>query len=331
MKPGVDGLDMEIHQFVCDVRQRSARLGSDHCMTWPEHRRIAAKARFPWYQGGPEMDRIEQITLHHLHPVAFAVHLYWPLRVKRVPSPVMVYLHGGGWCMLGVDTHHRLVREYAHAAEIPVMVIDYALAPEFPYPVALEQTVAALEWLRQSGVSGIDADHVLLAGDSAGANLALGAALRLRESGGLGPVKGLLLNYGVWTPQLSRQARETLGTPDAMLSAVEMDGFWHEYLGGDPMGRADAFCAPLWAADLHGLPPSLLLWGERDVLAEQNAHMVQRLRQSGVHVQSKVYPGAPHSFIEAMAVSRQARDAIACGADWAKQYLFACNHTRVNT
>jgi len=329
MKPGVDGLDMEIHQFVCDVRQRSARLGAGRRMTWPERRQIAAKARFPWYQGGPEMDRIEQMTLHHLHPVAFGVRLYWPLRVRRIPSPVMVYLHGGGWCMLGVDTHHRLVREYAHVAEIPVMAVDYSLAPEFPYPVALEQTLAALEWLRQGGISGIDADCVLLAGDSAGANLALGAALHLRDSGRIEAIKGLLFNYGVWAPQLSSQARETFGASDAMLSAAEMDGFWREYLGDDPEGRADTFCAPLWA-DLHGLPPALLLWGDRDVLAEQNMYMAQRLRQSGVRVQSKLYPGAPHSFIEAMAVSGQARDAIACGAAWARQYLFGCNHPEVH-
>jgi acetyl esterase len=105
-----------------------------------------------------------------------------------------------------------------------------------------------------------------------------------------------------------------------MLSGAEMDEFWHEYLGADAVRVAGPLSAPL-LADLQGLPPALLLWGDRDVLAEQNQAMARRLAQAGVETQLRLYPGAPHSFIEAMAISDQAQDAIRLGAHWLLEHL----------
>ncbi|MCL7715241.1 alpha/beta hydrolase [Stenotrophomonas mori] len=319
MSRSLQALDPQIRLFIEDVCDRGAQLGAGRASGWPERRRIAVQARTRWREGGPGMHALADMHLESAHG-PFAVRVFYPQGATE-DAPALVYLHGGGWCMFGLDTHDRVLREYAAALAMPVVAVDYALAPEHPYPAALDQVGATLAWLAAHGRSvGIDGRRLALAGDSAGANLAVAGALRLRDAGAAGQVRALLLNYGAWSPSLSEHARRTLGTRGDMLSGAEMDEFWRAYLGPVPEAGAGPLAAPLHA-DLRGLPPALLLWGDRDVLAEQNAAMVQRLDAAGVAVASRVYPGAPHSFIEAMAVSEQARDAIAEGSRWLRRHL----------
>lgn len=319
MTQSLEALDPQIRRFIEDVCEQGARLRQGRANTWPERRVVATQARLPWRQGGPAMAKVVEVPFDGPH-AAFTVRIYTPVQATNL-SPALVYLHGGGWCMFSVETHDRLLREYAHASGLPVIAVDYSLAPEYPYPVALEQTTAVLAWLKRDGhLHGIDADRLALAGDSAGANLAVATALVLREAGELSRVHALVLNYGAWAPELSAHARSTLGTADDMLSGAEMDEFWHEYLGPQAERVAGPLSAPL-RAELHGLPASLLLWGDRDLLSEQNVAMAQRLADAGVPVASKIYSGAPHSFIEAMAISDQAQDAIQRGADWLIAHL----------
>lgn len=319
MTQSLEALDPQIRRFIVDVCEQGARLRQGRANTWPERRVVATQARLPWRQGGPVMAKVVDVPFEGPH-AAFTVRIYSPVPSVQA-SPALVYLHGGGWCMFSVETHDRLLREYAHASGLPVVAVDYSLAPEHPYPVALEQSLEVLAWLKRHGQAhGIDANRLALAGDSAGANLAVATALALREAGELSRLHALVLNYGAWAPDLSPHARTTLGTADDMLSGAEMDEFWHEYLGTQADEVAGPLSAPL-RADLQGLPPSLLLWGDRDLLSEQNAAMAQRLSEAGVQVVSKIYPGAPHSFIEAMAVSDQAQDAIQRGADWLVEHL----------
>ncbi len=320
MSRSLDALDPQIRRFIEDVCREGARLRGDGQPGWPERRLIAAQARAPWREGGPRMREVVDLRLSSAHG-EFGLRILHPQAAASSPSPALVYLHGGGWCLFGLDTHDRLLREYADAMRLPVVAIDYSLAPEHPYPAALDQSVAVLDWLREHGATfGIDASRLALGGDSAGANLAVATALRLRERGELTRVRALLLNYGAWAPALSDTARQTLGTAEDMLSGAEMDEFWEAYLGAEAARVAGPFSAPL-LAPLHDLPPSLLLWGDRDVLAEQNAEMVQALVAAGVTVQTRIHAGAPHSFIEAMAVSDQARDAVAHGAAWVRDHL----------
>lgn len=324
MSQSWDALDPQIRRFIVDVCEQGARLrgeGSDD--GWPQRRRISAQARLPWRQGGPVMARVEDISFQGPH-APFSSRIYTPNGAEAT-SPALVYLHGGGWCMFSVDTHDRLLREYAQASGLPVIAIDYSLAPEHPYPAALEQILSVLDWLKRNGMlHGIDANRLALGGDSAGANLAVAAALCLRQVGEASRLHALVLNYGAWSPALSEHARNTLGTAEDMLSGAEMDEFWHEYLGPQAAQIAGPLSAPL-SANLQGLPPSLLLWGDRDVLSEQNASMARRLAEAGVHVRERTYPGAPHSFIEAMAVSDKAQDAIRLGAEWLVEHLAASN------
>lgn len=320
MSRSLDALDPQIRGFIESVCREGARLRGGRELGWPERRAIAAQAREPWRAGGPQMREVIDVRLDSAHG-PFGVRVLFPQAMASTPSPALVYLHGGGWCLFGLDTHDRLLREYAAAARMPVVAIDYSLAPEHPYPAALDQALIALDWVRSHGADiGIDPDRLALGGDSAGANLAVATTLRLRERDEHARVRALVLNYGAWTPTLSDTARQTLGGSDDMLSGAEMDEFWVAYLGTDAAQQTGALMAPLHAS-LHALPPALLLWGDRDVLAEQNAAMAQRLAEAGVPARTQVYAGAPHSFIEAMAVSDTARDAIARGAEWMRQHL----------
>jgi acetyl esterase/lipase len=234
----------------------------------------------------------------------------------------MVYMHGGGWALFSIDTHDRLMREFAARSGMVVIGVDYALAPEARYPVALNQVVGVVRWLRAHGAQvGIDADRLVLGGDSAGGSLSLGAALKLRDSGRNegDAVKGLLSIYGGFSPDCSPASRQRYGTEDDMLTAGEVDEFWDNYIGS-VADRRDPYLVPV-LAPLAGLPPVFLLIAECDVLAEQNLLMAGCLLEAEVPVKVKVYPGAPHSFIEAMEVSAVASRAIDDGAAWLRTLI----------
>jgi acetyl esterase/lipase len=239
---------------------------------------------------------------------------------EEANAPALIYLHGGGWALFSMDTHDRLMRELAARSGMVVVGVDYALAPEARYPVALNQVVGAVRWLRgYGGEVGIDPGRLALGGDSAGGNLSMGAALRLRDAGEGDAVKALLSIYGGFSPDCSPASRQRYGTPDDMLTSAEVDEFWATYVG-TVADRRDPYLVPL-LAPLAGLPPVFLQVAECDVLTEQNMTMAGCLLAAGVAVKVKVYPGVPHSFIEAMEVSALAREAIDDGAGWLGEVL----------
>ncbi|MDR6990330.1 alpha/beta hydrolase [Luteimonas sp. 3794] len=319
MSASLDALDPALRAFVHAVCSEGARLADGRTLDWPQQRAIAEAVRTRWRAGGPVM--ADTTTLRIAHGIdGFDVCVHRPQGIAA-RAPALMYLHGGGWCLFSLDTHDRLMRELAERAGVVVIGVEYALAPEHPYPVALEQCIAAIRALReQPEAFGIDTSRLALGGDSAGANLALATALRLRDVGAHAGIEALLLLYGAFDTALDADAVRTLGTAEDMLSADEMAAYWTAYLGPDAAACRDGYAVPAHA-DLHELPPTLLLWGERDVLAAQNATMASRLRAAGVHVDAHAYPRTPHSFIEAMSTSEIARDALARGADWLRSHL----------
>ncbi|MET0716875.1 MAG: alpha/beta hydrolase fold domain-containing protein [Pseudoxanthomonas sp.] len=319
MSRSLEALEAGVRQFVESVCSESARLTGGRTLDWAQKRPIAETTRRPWRAGGPLMARTREESLHWAGG-EFRVRLYRPLDTDDA-LPALVYLHGGGWSIFSIDTHDRLMREYAHATGAVVVGVEYALSPEYRYPVALEQCVDTVRWLREHAEElRIDATRLALGGDSAGANLALCTALVLRDEGAGEGLRALLLNYGGFDTELSDHARATLGTADDMLSGEEMDAFWLSYLGDDPRNRRDPLAVPVHAS-LHGLPPAFLVLAERDVLAEQSLRMAGMLGEQGNVVELKSYPGASHSFLEAMSVSPLAQQAIADGADWLRRQL----------
>ncbi|MDO9708218.1 alpha/beta hydrolase [Paracraurococcus lichenis] len=230
------------------------------------------------------------------------------------PLPLLLYLHGGGWVWNSIDTHDRLMREYAAAAGCIVVGPDYALSPEAVFPQALEESAGVLRWLAGHGADwGIDTGRIVLGGDSAGANLAAGLALWLRDGGAPVPLRGLLLNYGVFDSRLDtpsyREFAEGYG-----LTLERMRFYWSVYAPREA-DRLNPLAAPL-RADLAGLPPCLLHVAELDVLASENHAMAEKLRAAGVPVETRLFPGTVHGFLRALGHVGQAREAVAAAGTW---------------
>ena len=308
-----DDVDPQLRLFMRRMAEGYAGHPPLAGLALDEVRRITALVRQPWGHGGPEMAAREDVDAGGVR-----------VRILRpsldAPLPTLVYLHGGGWTLFSIDTHDRLMREYAARAGVAVAAVDYSLSPEARYPRAQDETVAAIEWLRAHGAAhGIDASRMAVGGDSAGANLAVTSQLRLRDAGAA-TLRGMLLNYGVFSDRASASWSRYDG-PHYMLECGEMQGFWHNYLA-DPAQRTDPLVMPL-LADLHGLPPAFMAIATCDILADGNRAMAAALRAAGVEVDAREYAGATHSFLEAMSVSELANRAIDETSQWLRRVLAA--------
>lgn len=312
-------LDPEIAIFVKRMSADWAKHPPFATLPIEEARRVAEQVRAPWRESGPQMAQ----TTEHFVPTSTG-----PLRTRLYdpgitsPAPVLIYLHGGEFILFSLDTHDRLMREYAAAGRFAVLGVDYPLSPEARYPKALNQIVELVDWLHDSGAKslGIDPRRIAIGGDSAGANLSVATALRLRDRGSPDLLKGMLLNYGAFGIKSSTEAVELFGGPGAVLERTELDHYYASYLGSQGVARPEPYAAPL-LADLHQLPPAFLAIPECDLLTEQSHAMAKRMRDSDVEVRSIVYPGATHSFLEAMSIAEVARRAIRDGADWVRDAL----------
>ncbi|WP_202845019.1 alpha/beta hydrolase [Luteimonas saliphila] len=313
---GQDDVDPQIRRFLQRMNAGYAAFPGLSSLPLPEARRIAAQVREQWGRGGPAMAATEELRVGAL---LTRIRILKPA-VPAAPSPTLVYLHGGGWTMFDIDTHDRLMREYAARAGVTVVAVDYSLSPEAKFPRALDETVDVLDWLRaHDAAHGIDASRLAIGGDSAGANLAIASQLRLRAAG-QPLLSAMVLNYGVYTDRHSA-SWERYDGPAYMLEAAEMHRFWGNYLRSD-RDRADPLAMPL-LADLRGLPPAFLAIAECDILADGNHRMAAALQDAGVATETRVYPGATHSFLEAMSISDLASRALDDAAHWLKTRLSA--------
>jgi acetyl esterase len=309
-------LDPDVRRFVRSMAESVSRLPPFDSAPYPQVRRWAEELRTPWRQGGPVMLESRELAAPTRHgPVRLRLH-----RPAPGVLPAFVYLHGGGWTLFSIDTHDRLMREYAARAGLCVIGVDYALSPEHKYPVALEQIVDVVDFLAERGGEfGIDASRLAIGGDSAGANLSVAAGKLRRDRRSTQPLRAMVLNYGAFIPHCSADACRRYGGADYMLGCEEMAGYWRNYLRS-AADAEDPLACPLLGA-LGGLPPALLAVAECDILAEQSEEMAGRLRAAGVPTECIVYPGASHSFLEAVSISAIADRALADGAAWLRRVL----------
>jgi len=253
---------------------------------------------------------------------------FWlPLRGRRIqcrfhrpesgPLPVLIYLHGGGWVWNSVDTHDRLMRDYAAGGGCAVIGPDYALSPEAAFPQALEECAAVVRWVAREGAAkGLDSSRIVLGGDSAGANLAMGVALLLRETDPDISLAGLLLNYGVFDSRTDTASYQEFAD-GYFLTREKMRFYWNCYAPREA-DRVNPLAAPL-RGDLKGLPPVLLHIAELDVLAAENLAMGKRFVAAGVALEQEVFPGTAHGFLRALNHVAKARDAVAKAGAWLSQ------------
>src|ERR1700712_1963927 len=241
--------------------------------------------------------------------------VYRPVTERVIPT--MVYFHGGGWVWANVDTHDRMVREYAEAGQVAVVSVDYALSPEAKFPQALLECAEVVRFVSERGAEwGLDPARVFVGGDSAGGNLALATALLLRDTGGPA-LRGVLANYPVSDSRFDTPSYREFGMGGYGLSTERMAFYWNVYVPHE-IDRLHPLAAPL-RADLIGLPPVMVLLAELDVLRSEGEALVAKLRASGVPVESETFAGTVHGFLRATGSVQKARDAVSLAGNWMKR------------
>ncbi len=241
-------------------------------------------------------------------------------KATRAPaSPVIVFYHGGGFVFGDLDTHDDLCRRLCNGTGCAVLAVHYRRAPEHKFPAAPEDALTALRWTHDNAHGlDVDAARIVVAGDSAGANLAAATALRCRDEGGPA-LRGQVLFcpvvefYREDRPSFRRNADGPLLTKDSIAFCTA------QYL----RGRDDAdhpYAAPICAGSLRGLPPALVITAEFDPLCDEGEAYATRMAEEGVQVQVTRYDGAIHDFM-AMPGTRLGERAL--------QETFAWVHRRI--
>lgn len=315
-----DPLDPQIRHFVSALAEGWAKFPDDGSRSIPEMRRIAEIVRRPWREGGPVMAATTDLRVSTQRGDV-RLRLHRP-SAEMAPQPALIYLHGGGWTMFSLDTHDRIMREFAARAGVVVIGVDYALSPEAKFPHALRQVIDVVRWVHTNAPDlDIDPARLAIGGDSAGANLSAATSIALRDAGAGQLVRAMLLIYGCFTNESSPAAVAGFGAEGNLLTSAEMHAFWINYLAR-PEDAMQPLAAPL-RARLNGLPPAFLIAAQCDVLAEQSHAFASALRAAGVDAELNEYPGATHSFLEAMSIAAVADRAVADGAAWLRSRLHA--------
>ena len=212
-------------------------------------------------------------------------------------GPLVLYLHSGGWVAGTTAATQRACRALAEGLAATVISLDYPLAPENPYPAALENTLTALRWLA-SGESGLPGDPcaVILAGESAGGNLAAAALLRLRDGKEPLPVRAALLVVPVLDHDFSRPSYQRFDRGD-IDGRSGMHWYAEQYLAADGAAAADSpYVWPLHSDWLGGLPPTVLVQAQYDPLVDEQREWVSRVSADGGRIELLRYTGVGHGF-----------------------------------
>jgi acetyl esterase len=239
-----------------------------------------------------------------------------PLRARHyvayepgAPRPLLVYYHGGGFTYGDLDTHDGVCRMLCRHAGAHVLAIDYRLAPEHPFPAAVEDARAALRWAYANASQlGADPHRIGVGGDSAGGNLAAVVSQLAARDGGPAPVLQLLI-YPATDFTSRRRSRELFGE-GFLLTNAEMDWFETNYLGPARAQASDPRASPLLADDLSGLAPAFVVTAAFDPLRDEGEEYAKALQDAGTPATLRRFPGLIHAFIAAAGVSRNCSDAL---------------------
>lgn len=237
-----------------------------------------------------------------------------PLRARHYvpdapggPHPLVVFFHGGGFVVCDLDTHDPACRLLCREARAHVLAIDYRLAPEHPFPAAVDDALAAFRWA-VANASGLGADprRVAVAGDSAGGNLAAVTAIQASRDGGPAPVMQLLI-YPSADRTTMRPSREHFAD-GFFLTEAERRWYDAHYMSGEAE-RSDWRHSPLLAPDLSGLPPAVVVTAAFDPLRDEGEAYARALESAGNRVTLQRVAGQVHGFINMIAFSPSARSA----------------------
>lgn len=250
------------------------------------------------------MYSIEEFDLPTTGGAAFRVRV---LKPTEDPRAIIVYYHGGGWVMGDIEGFDLLGRTLAQQTGATVVLVNYRKAPEAPFPAPVEDASAALEWVDQRrGDLAAPGAPLVLAGDSAGANLAIVATLRSRGRRPV-PIELMLLVYPVTDSDFDRPSYVDPGNQH-ILSRDAMRWFFDHYAGDHDRTHPDI--SPVRAEDLSEFPPSVILLAEHDPLVDEGAAFADRLDEVGSLLEKRVFAGQIHGFFTLIQQLPAAREAI---------------------
>ena len=246
----------------------------------------------------------------------------------KTVEKVIFHIHGGGWICMSSRTHENHTRQWATMTRTPVLSVDYRLAPEFPYPAALDDVWDAYIWtLRHAKTNlGIDPHKIVVVGDSAGGGLALALTYRALTRR-VRPPDGLLLVYSALSADGNRPTPSyLLGLKDPMLSLGLMDLCARSYTPEDANPSSDYYLSPILAPDnlLQQLPPVRLIAGSKDPLLDDSWRLFDRLKRLGTDVKMSLFEGMPHGLLnlDLPMGLKQAHEVVTTGSDYLKELLY---------
>jgi acetyl esterase len=228
---------------------------------------------------------------------------YWP--AEDASLPVVVFLHGGRFFSGGIESHQPMCRALAALSGCRVLAVDYRLAPEHPFPAAVDDAISAVDWaIKEASRAGVF-------GDSAGACLAAIAAIERPA------ICCQVLFYPMLDPQCSMRSHREYATGFGP-GSEDMRRGWNLY--SSSLAR-DARLSPLYATDLRGSPPAYVLTAEYDCLRDEGEEYARRLQDAGVDVTLVRVPGAIHGFAGMTAISRLARTALVAAGEFLHDHM----------
>jgi acetyl esterase len=255
---------------------------------------------------GPAVESVTAIAIPGRAGQSIGARLYKPVQLSGAAGllPVLLYFHGGGYCIGGFDSHDSLCRSLAALTPCCVLHVAYRLAPEHRFPAAVNDAQDAYRWLLAAGCGlGLDITRLAVGGDSAGGTLAAGLTLAARDEGWPQPVCQVLLYpcTGSWQDTGSHR-RFAQGY---LLEAATLQWMFGNYLGAET-DRLDWRFAPLQAERLDGLAQAFLVLAEYDSLLDEGMAYGDRLKAAGVSTLVKVYPGMTHDFARLANIVKEA-------------------------
>jgi acetyl esterase len=293
---------MPLHPQVAELLLRAARspLPPYHTVAAPVARRIYRDTRAVLSSKAPELPEIRLLVTEN-----FTLRVYRPVKHEKLPA--LLYFHGGGWTIGDIDTHDVLCRELAIGARCVVVSVDYRLAPEYPFPAAVEDCFAATRYVADNAAK-LNIGRIAVGGDSAGGNLAATVALLARDAGGL-PIAFQLLIYPATDQRLATASHER-NAQGYLLTRDAIDYFRRAYLPNE-QDWTDWRASPLLARSHADLPPALVITAGYDPLLDEGRAYAERLKAAGVLVEYREYPDMVHGFILFGGVLDTAKSAVA--------------------
>src|SRR5277367_3948560 len=259
-----------------------------------EAREFYLQARFVSNPARPELKSIEPLAIPSpAGPIPARVYTPTKLRAADGLAPCLVFFHGGGWVIGDLDSHDVVCRKLADEGELIVISVDYRLAPEHKFPAAVDDAIDATKWIAANAKTlGIDAGRLIVGGDSAGGNLAAVVALSARD--GNGPaISGQVLIYPATDFAMTHASHREPET-SILLTHTVIRWFRDHYLGSNDGSHWRA--SPARAATLAGLPAAYVLTAGADPLRDEGKEYAKRLKEAGVAVTYRHFPGQFHGF-----------------------------------